>query len=140
MPNAQGLPPLRGQLTGSGQQIRSMKPVSNSALRLPPGAWFEDWEMKRKIRMLSREQSDSPESRFAADYCKGHNLPAWAATPSMIYERTAARAAPGGAGMSEILFGQSYFLRFDPKLWQAMQPYPPLGTLYAASYLRPARL
>ncbi len=38
--------------------------------------------------------------------------------------------------MTEILFGQSYFLRFDPKLWSAMQPYPPLGTLYAASYLR----
>jgi anaerobic magnesium-protoporphyrin IX monomethyl ester cyclase len=35
-----------------------------------------------------------------------------------------------------VLFGQSYFLRFDPKLWAAMQPYPPLGTLYAASYLR----
>lgn len=38
--------------------------------------------------------------------------------------------------MSEVLLGQSYFLRFDPKLWRAMQPYPPLGTLYAASYLR----
>jgi anaerobic magnesium-protoporphyrin IX monomethyl ester cyclase len=38
--------------------------------------------------------------------------------------------------MSEILFGQSYYLRFDPKLWQAMQPYPPLGSLYAASYIR----
>lgn len=38
--------------------------------------------------------------------------------------------------MSDILLGQSYFLRFDPKLWEAMQPYPPLGTLYAASYLR----
>ncbi|HUY99116.1 MAG TPA: radical SAM protein [Thermomicrobiaceae bacterium] len=38
--------------------------------------------------------------------------------------------------MTEVLFGQSYFLRFDPKLWDAMQPYPPLGTLYAASYLR----
>jgi radical SAM superfamily enzyme YgiQ (UPF0313 family) len=36
----------------------------------------------------------------------------------------------------KILFGQSYTLRFDPKLWKAMQPYPPLGTLYAASYLR----
>jgi anaerobic magnesium-protoporphyrin IX monomethyl ester cyclase len=36
----------------------------------------------------------------------------------------------------DALFGQSYFLRFDPKLWAAMQPYPPLGTLYAASYLR----
>jgi anaerobic magnesium-protoporphyrin IX monomethyl ester cyclase len=38
--------------------------------------------------------------------------------------------------VSEILFGQSYYLRFDPKLWQEMQPYPPLGTMYAASYMR----
>src|SRR3954467_14854511 len=38
--------------------------------------------------------------------------------------------------MPDVLFGQSYSLRFDPKLWAAMQPYPPLGTLYAASYLR----
>jgi anaerobic magnesium-protoporphyrin IX monomethyl ester cyclase len=38
--------------------------------------------------------------------------------------------------MTTILFGQSYYLRFDPKLWDAMQPYPPLGTLYAASLLR----
>src|SRR5215213_2768343 len=38
--------------------------------------------------------------------------------------------------MTDILFGQSYYLRFDPKLWDAMQPYPPLGTLYAASLLR----
>lgn len=38
--------------------------------------------------------------------------------------------------MERVLFGQSYYLRFDPKLYAAMQPYPPLGTLYAASYLR----
>jgi anaerobic magnesium-protoporphyrin IX monomethyl ester cyclase len=38
--------------------------------------------------------------------------------------------------MTDILFGQSYYLRFDPKLWEAMRPYPPLGTLYAASYMR----
>ena len=38
--------------------------------------------------------------------------------------------------MSQVLFGQSYYLRFDAKLWRAMQPYPPLGTLYAASYVR----
>jgi len=38
--------------------------------------------------------------------------------------------------MTQILFGQSYYLRFDPKLWDAMMPYPPLGTLYAASYTR----
>jgi anaerobic magnesium-protoporphyrin IX monomethyl ester cyclase len=38
--------------------------------------------------------------------------------------------------VSDVLFGQSYYLRFDPKLYEAMQPYPPLGTLYAASYVR----
>jgi radical SAM superfamily enzyme YgiQ (UPF0313 family) len=37
---------------------------------------------------------------------------------------------------ADVLFGQSYYLRFDPKLWAAMQPYPPLGALYAASYVR----
>lgn len=38
--------------------------------------------------------------------------------------------------MTDILFGQSYYLRFDLKLWRAMQAYPPLGTLYAAAYMR----
>ena len=38
--------------------------------------------------------------------------------------------------MSRVLLGHSYFLRFDPKLYRAMQPYPPLGTLYAAALLR----
>jgi len=38
--------------------------------------------------------------------------------------------------MADVLLGQAYYLRFDPKLYQAQQPYAPLGTLYAASYLR----
>jgi anaerobic magnesium-protoporphyrin IX monomethyl ester cyclase len=38
--------------------------------------------------------------------------------------------------MNKVLFGQSYYLRFDPKLWEGMQPYPPLGCLYAAAYTR----
>jgi anaerobic magnesium-protoporphyrin IX monomethyl ester cyclase len=29
--------------------------------------------------------------------------------------------------MTQILLGQSYFLRFDPKLWEALQPYPQHG-------------
>jgi len=36
----------------------------------------------------------------------------------------------------EVLIGQSYYLRFDSKLWKAMQPYPPSGELYAARYVR----
>jgi len=37
--------------------------------------------------------------------------------------------------MTDILLTHSYFIRFDPKQAKAMMPYPPLGTLYAASYL-----
>jgi radical SAM superfamily enzyme YgiQ (UPF0313 family) len=40
--------------------------------------------------------------------------------------------------MNKILFAHDYFLRFDPKQWLTGQPYPPLGTLYAAAYLRMA--
>ena len=36
----------------------------------------------------------------------------------------------------DVLFGQAYFLRFDPKLWEARQPYAPLGALYAAACVR----
>ena len=38
--------------------------------------------------------------------------------------------------MTSVLVGQSYYLRFDPKLWDAMQPYAPLGSMYAAAELR----
>src|SRR5215470_11949317 len=35
----------------------------------------------------------------------------------------------------KILFTHSYFLRLDPKQWKTGQPYPPLGTLYAAALM-----
>ena len=38
--------------------------------------------------------------------------------------------------MNKILFSHSYFLRFDPKQWAIAQPYAPLGTLYAAAFMR----
>jgi glycosyltransferase involved in cell wall biosynthesis/radical SAM superfamily enzyme YgiQ (UPF0313 family) len=66
-----------------------------------------------------------------------------------IYRRVAAgetvaqaatsRPGPFGPGMTpstDVLFGQAYFLRFDPKLWEARQPYAPLGALYAAACVR----
>ncbi|HEX5169222.1 MAG TPA: radical SAM protein [Cyclobacteriaceae bacterium] len=38
--------------------------------------------------------------------------------------------------MAEILFTHSYFYKFDQKQWRTKQPYPPLGTIQAAAYLR----
>ncbi len=41
-----------------------------------------------------------------------------------------------GRSSADVLFGQAYYLRFDPKLWSAQQPYAPLGALYAAAVVR----
>jgi len=38
--------------------------------------------------------------------------------------------------MKKLIFTHSYFLRFDPKQWATGQPYAPLGTLYAAAWMR----
>src|SRR5882757_6997017 len=40
--------------------------------------------------------------------------------------------------MSKVLITNSYFYRLDPKQWRFQQPYPPLGTLQAASVVRSA--
>ena len=38
--------------------------------------------------------------------------------------------------MLDILFSHSYYYKLDPKQWANKTPYPPLGTLYAASKMR----
>jgi len=38
--------------------------------------------------------------------------------------------------MARIIVGSVYFLRLDPARWAERQPFPPLGTLYAAGTLR----
>lgn len=40
--------------------------------------------------------------------------------------------------MTQVLLAHGFFLRNDPKQRQKMNPYPPLGTLYAAAMLRRA--
>ncbi|AFH50469.1 Fe-S oxidoreductase [Ignavibacterium album JCM 16511] len=38
--------------------------------------------------------------------------------------------------MKKVLFTHSYFYRLDPKQWKSKQPFPPLATITAASFLR----
>lgn len=38
--------------------------------------------------------------------------------------------------MLDVLFSHSYYYKFDPKQWKNQTPFPPLGTLFAASLLR----
>ena len=72
LPNADG-PPHGLGLNGSAGHTSWLKPVLETILRMPPGAWFERWEMERKIRRLSQDQAFSAESQFSADVCKGHD-------------------------------------------------------------------
>ena len=48
--------------------------LAEAALRTPPGAWLEQWEMDRKIAKLMAQMtaSDPVEADFGADRCKGH--------------------------------------------------------------------
>jgi radical SAM superfamily enzyme YgiQ (UPF0313 family) len=43
-----------------------------------------------------------------------------------------------GLDTSRLLVASAFFYRFDEKQWRAAQPYPPLGTLYAAAVARQA--
>ena len=38
--------------------------------------------------------------------------------------------------MSNILFSHAYYYKLDPKQWKNKMPFPPLGTLYAASLMK----
>lgn len=54
----------------------------------------------------------------------------------MNLERTLPSTGPGGRMLPPVLLAHSYFLRYDPKQWKKMKPYPPLGTLLTAAVLR----
>lgn len=56
----------------------------------------------------------------------------------MVATMSSPRHTADTAPTTDVLFGHSYFLRFDPKLYRLMQPYPPLGTLIAAAVARAA--
>lgn len=40
--------------------------------------------------------------------------------------------------MAKLLFANTFFYKLDAKQWEIREPYPPLGTLYAAALLRSA--
>lgn len=43
---------------------------------------------------------------------------------------------PNETNLTKILFSHSYFYRFDQKQWDNKKPYPPLGTITAAAFMR----
>jgi predicted nucleotidyltransferase len=86
LPNAGRLPDLPNAVVLKETKSR-LRPVLEMLLSSRPAARLEQWEMQRKIRLLGREQNDSPESCFSADFCKGHANQHGALTNEAFHER-----------------------------------------------------
>ncbi len=144
LPNASTSPertPLASASSNTAIQLVTLP------LRTPLGSWLDGWEMRRKVRKFQHHAPPAHEADFSKDWCKGHFDGHMARVEQALNVRRAAlnlthapqfdrKPEVNPVQTDKVLFGQSYYLRFDPKLWEAMQPYPPLGTLYAASLTR----
>jgi hypothetical protein len=69
LPNAQGSPNGKTSRPTTDSQMRAISEFvfGNRVSRL-----IENWEMRRKIAKFSRQQTANGETRFSADFCKGH--------------------------------------------------------------------
>jgi hypothetical protein len=86
LPNATGQPQLTKPIVIRETKSR-LRLLLEMILRSRLAARVEQWEMQRKIRMLASEQSESPESCFSTDYCKGHANQHGATTNEAFHER-----------------------------------------------------
>ncbi len=71
LPNAGG-PQEFPRAAGRLRTPTRLQRILESLLDTAPARRFENWEMRRKIDRLSREQAGSPEAVFSRDLCKGH--------------------------------------------------------------------
>ena len=147
-PNAAD-PPLVESITQKQATQGASSKLIETLLRTPPGNWLDEWEMQRKINKFAQQNPGAVEADFTRDWCKGHFeghmirvLNAYQTRTDQLFPQQTRKPQLTDTEQhtdmqpEKLLFGQSYYLRFDQKLWDAMQPYPPLGTLYAAGYMR----
>lgn len=69
LPQAIGAP---REIAGSERDAGLLKKVAEFILWLPIVSWLEKWEMNRKIAKFERQGHINSETRFSADFCKGH--------------------------------------------------------------------
>lgn len=131
LPNAQGAP--RSDLCCT-QRRGVLQRFAEWILGTRAGGLFEGWECRRKLRKYNETAFLLGRATEFGSEATGHRR--------NVREMIEAGFADRLKGPREfrrnlrVLFGQAYHLRLDPKLWKAMQPFPPLGSLYAAGVAR----
>jgi anaerobic magnesium-protoporphyrin IX monomethyl ester cyclase len=113
----------RQELSGAGLE-RSTAFSWDRAARQSLDIYRETAGQKR-VRSAKASRSIGTEGRFSGTERSARLQPSGAVP-----------RASAATSSVDVLFGQAYFLRFDPKLWEAQQPYAPLGALYAAACVR----
>jgi hypothetical protein len=107
LPNASGAPQLPYAVQPAHGSTFIQK-ILEFIFRLLFGAWFEKWEMNRKLKRLSREQAHSVESYFSADVCKGHidrhGKNVGMALATRLSDESVSRLTDGGMPLESKLF------------------------------------
>lgn len=129
LPNAKGLPREAEQVEPASS---SFKQAAKAILRTPLGTGIERFESKRKLHKYNETPFLLGRSTPFHEEATGHRRTVRSTIESAFETRCAGRQQD----RLRILFGQAYHLHLDPKLYRDMQPFPPLGSLYAAAIAR----
>jgi anaerobic magnesium-protoporphyrin IX monomethyl ester cyclase len=141
-----GAPVIIGQAESlveiGGDAVTVVDPLDTAAIGDALVALGRDADRRRDLSFRGLRQA----AQFSWDRAARETLGVYraaiaAAAPTVAGRRASAALQPivasePRASATDVLVGHAYYLRFDAKLWDAQQPYPPLGTLYAAAYLR----
>ncbi|MFI5178799.1 MAG: glycosyltransferase [Vicinamibacterales bacterium] len=136
-----GVPVVTGRAAAlaevGGNAVEQVEQVEADALGDAIVGLAKDPERRRQLGAAGLARADRFSWTRAARQSLDIYRQAAAGVPARAV-RTASRAPEitTARDATDVLFGQAYFLRFDSKLWEARQPYAPLGALYAAAYVR----
>ena len=126
-----------------GDAVTVVDPLNTAALGDALTTLGQDRERREHLSQLGLARSRTFSWQRAATetlavyrHVVADAAPARSATAPVYVRPLPAAAQRDLARNADVLMGQAYYLRFDPKLFDAQQPYPPLGTLYAAACLR----
>lgn len=133
LPNAARPPPIIDDYQVTATPLRKLAgPLMTSGL----AKRIELWEQNRKLGKYNDTNFlPGDYSRFSPE-ATGHRLSIRNAAQNAFECRM--RNFRDTQRPLRLLFGQSYHLSFDKKLWDEMRPFPPLGCLYAVGVARHA--
>jgi anaerobic magnesium-protoporphyrin IX monomethyl ester cyclase len=131
LPNASGAPPVSYRCEPKVTWFRKM---CEMILRTPLGDLFESWESSRKLHKYNGTEFLHGRLTPFSKEATGHRRVMKQTVENAFSDRL--KGPPEYRGHLRVLIGQAYHMYLDPKLHKSMQPFPPLGSFYAAGVAR----